>query len=236
MIERGLLVNRVVVPGTNIVARSSDAWFGMPQDAADLRARPRGDATLGVLHWSAGPFRAGEVAATALVGAMKGRLREDGTPMSVSCHFLVDVDGGIWQTADLSVATIHAGSAANPRSVGIEVAHPGTATNAAAIAKRLRSRGQPVHPAYDAKPVTRTARGAAIRVQPPPEAQTRGVVALCELLTTLPAETGVVIPRQLALSGPPRSRRGFCEHQHLPGLKLDAAGLWVDALRAAGWR
>ncbi len=236
MIERGILLNGVVIPGTESVQRSGDGWFDTKADAADLRRRPKGDVTLGVLHWSGGPFRVGEIAATALVDAMKGRQRADGSPMSVSCHFLVDAAGNPWQTADLGVATIHAGSAANPRSIGIEVAHPGTGTNAAAIAKTLRARGRPVHVAYEAKPVTRPARGAAIRVQPAPDAQTAGVVALCELLVSLPAETGIVIPRQLALTGPPARRRGFCEHQHLPGTKLDAAGLFVDALRVAGWR
>ncbi len=42
----------------------------------------------------------------------------------LSCHFLLDVDGTLYQTLDLTERARHAGSA-NDRSIGIEIAHPG---------------------------------------------------------------------------------------------------------------
>lgn len=42
----------------------------------------------------------------------------------LSCHFLLDVDGTIYQTLDLRDRARHAGGV-NDRSVGIEIAHPG---------------------------------------------------------------------------------------------------------------
>lgn len=42
----------------------------------------------------------------------------------LSCHFLLDVDGTIYQTLDLTLRARHAGGV-NDRSIGIEIAHPG---------------------------------------------------------------------------------------------------------------
>src|SRR5262249_13106183 len=42
----------------------------------------------------------------------------------LSCHFLLDVDGTLYQTLDLVERARHAG-VVNDRSVGIEIAHPG---------------------------------------------------------------------------------------------------------------
>ena len=45
----------------------------------------------------------------------------------LSCHFLLDLDGTIYQTCDLRERARHAG-VANDRSVGIEIAHAGALT------------------------------------------------------------------------------------------------------------
>ena len=42
----------------------------------------------------------------------------------LSCHFLLDVDGTIYQTLDVTVRARHA-AGANDRAIGIEIAHPG---------------------------------------------------------------------------------------------------------------
>ncbi len=42
----------------------------------------------------------------------------------LSCHFLLDVDGTIYQTLDLTLRARHAGGV-NDRSIGVEIAHPG---------------------------------------------------------------------------------------------------------------
>jgi N-acetyl-anhydromuramyl-L-alanine amidase AmpD len=47
---------------------------------------------------------------------------------SLSVHFMLDVDGTIYQTCDLQARTFHA-TKSNPRSVGIEIANMGAYTN-----------------------------------------------------------------------------------------------------------
>jgi hypothetical protein len=237
MTERGIIIGGEVLPGTERVMRDEGAWWSWddPADRPDLKRRPNGDATVLAYHWTGGPFRGGRDAGAILVAAMRGRKRADGSDMSVSVHFGIGADGAIFQFVDLAIATLHIGSALNARSVSCEIMWPGTATNAAAIAKQLRSKGRVVHPAYDSKAEMRTARGAAVRCVPPTAAQLEAVVALGEMLAALPPETGVVIPRQLCTKGPPTRRRGAMEHQHASGAKLDCAGYATDALVAAGW-
>lgn len=46
----------------------------------------------------------------------------------LSCHFLLDLDGTLYQTLDLSLRARHAGSV-NNRSIGIEIAHIGAYTD-----------------------------------------------------------------------------------------------------------
>lgn len=53
----------------------------------------------------------------------------------LSCHFLLDVDGTLYQTLDLVERARHAG-AANDRSIGIEIAHPGPLELTKDLAKR----------------------------------------------------------------------------------------------------
>lgn len=53
----------------------------------------------------------------------------------LSCHFLLDVDGTLYQTLDLSDRARHAGGA-NDRSIGIEIAHPGPLELTANLAAR----------------------------------------------------------------------------------------------------
>jgi len=46
----------------------------------------------------------------------------------LSVHFLLDVDGTLYQTLDLTARARHAGSA-NDASIGVEIAHPGAYTS-----------------------------------------------------------------------------------------------------------
>ena len=231
---RGIVIGGRVVPGTDIVQRSPTAWWSWddPRDRPDLRRRPsRGDVTLLVGHWTGGPIREGEDAATRTVAAMKARERPDGSPMSVSVHFVVGWDGGVWQTADLAHATLHAGGV-SPRSIGVETCWPGTTEQAHAIASALERRSRPVHAGYLGLPETRLVSGRRLRCLPPSEELLGGWVALAELLAALPAEHGIVIPRQVDVT----AARGACEHQHAPRTtKSDAAGYLVEALERAGW-
>jgi hypothetical protein len=236
-IERGLMVGGRIVPRTELVQRHGDAWWSWdsPTDRPDLRRRPRGDVTALVGHWTGGPVREALAAPVATVQAMRARERPDGSPMSVSCHLVIGWDGQVWQVADLAHATIHAGSAINAYSVGVETTWPGSAEQARAIAAALRRRGRQVQPAYERPAERRVARGHVVECVPPSPALLAGWVALAELLAALPASTGIVIPRQLALE-PARRRRGALEHQHVErSTKVDAAGYLVAALTAAGW-
>lgn len=71
----------------------------------------------------------------------------------LSCHFLLDLDGTIYQTLDLRERAWHA-TIANSRSVGIEIAHIGA----------FRPEGpSPLGSWYVA------GAGGALRIQPPPE-------------------------------------------------------------------
>lgn len=55
----------------------------------------------------------------------------------LSCHFLLDVDGTLYQTLDLVERAWHA-SEANCRSIGIEIAHPGPLELTEGLAARYR--------------------------------------------------------------------------------------------------
>jgi hypothetical protein len=236
-VERGIVVGGVVVPGTEHVLRHRAGWWAWPKDRADLRQRAKGrDATLLVGHWTGGPIRIAEATAVEGVRIMKLRERDDGSLADVSCHFIVGWDGMIWQVADLSLDCVHAGNAANRGSIGVETAWPGYADNAAAIARALRKNGRPVHPAYLEAPEQRLALGRKVSCLPPSPELLAGWVRLAETLAALPAELGIVIPRQIAVRGSKRTSRGACEHQHCaPFKKGDAAGYLVEALAAAGW-
>ena len=53
----------------------------------------------------------------------------------LSCHFLLDVDGTLYQTLDVVERARHGGSA-NDRSIGIEIAHPGPLELTKGLAER----------------------------------------------------------------------------------------------------
>jgi hypothetical protein len=237
VIDRGIVIDGAVVPGTSHVQRRAGAWWGWPEDRADLRRRSKKrDATLLVGHWTGGPIRVGDDAAEDGVRIMKKRAREDGSPAEVSCHFIVGWDGLIWQVADLAFDCVHAGSSASRGSIGAETSWPGYAENAEAIVSALRRNERPVHPGYLEAPERRVVLGRTVQCLPPSAELLAGFVKLAETLAALPPELGVVIPRQLAVKGSKRTSRGACEHQHCaPFKKGDAAGYLVEALERAGW-
>lgn len=242
MIERGLVVRGRVVPGTELVRRLPGVGWSWErlEHRPDLKKRPAGRIVdLSTWHWTAGPIRTGEDAARETWAKMSARKRDDGSDMSVSIHLVVGWDGVPWQLADLGLATIHAGRAIDPRAVGTELTWPGTASNAKAIAATLERHKRPVHAGYHGVPETRLARGRRLVCLPPSRELVGGAVALAELLSALPPELGIVIPRQLAATAGATvtpKRRGAHEHQHVRGTeKVDCAGYIVEALEAAGW-
>jgi len=224
MIEHGIVIDGVVLPGTEWCLRDSEAWWSWdtPADRPDLRSRSGKPATLLVGHWTAGHPRTGPTAGPRVVRAMRARLREDGTPMSVSIHFVIGWDGLVWQTCDLATATVHVGRQINERSIGVECCWPGTQQQA----HRLGVEGT-----FEERRV----RGRSVRCLRPSDELVASWVRLARALTVAGVVPGKLeIPRVTARTTMPIAGAG--EHQHAPTTKVDAAGYLLDALRADGWR
>lgn len=215
-IERGIVVDGRVQPGTDFVLRDPAAWW----QAGERGTRGRQGVAATVLcgHWTGGPPREGPDAGPRTVRAMRARTRDDGSPLDVGVHFVVSWDGLVWQCADLVVATTHVGHRAiNRRSIGVETCWPGLASQA----DKLEVEGQRVRG---------WARGAPVLCVAPSDALLDAWVRLAEALARLPAPVG--IPRQTGSLA-----AGAIEHQLVPGTsKVDAAGLLLDALRRHGWQ
>lgn len=226
MIERGIVLDGKTLPGTDWCIRDSDAWWALPGDAADARRRTE-PVSLLVGHWTAGHPRTGPTAGPRVVRAMKAREREDGSPMSVSIHFVIGWDGLTWQTADIGLATLHAGGrTTNGRSIGVETCWPGTASQA----ERLGVSG-----VED----VRLVRGQRVWCLRPSDELVAAWVRLARFLSSPELERHtegrIAIARVTATTAPPVS--GACEHLHVAGTtKVDAGNYLMDALRRDGWR
>ncbi len=215
-IERGIIINGDVLPGTERVIRDPAAWW----QAGDLGTHKRGGHRIDRLvgHWTAGNPRTGPTAGPKVVAAMRARKRPDGTAMDVGIHFVIAWDGLIWQAADLGWATTHVGHRAiNRRSVGVECCWPGTVRQA----ERL---GVEVEHA-----VTGTARGQRIQCLAPSAEILDTWRWLWDALTRA-QHPALAIPRQRGSM----ERAGAMEHCDVAGgTKADAAGLLVGALGLA---
>ncbi len=92
----------------------------------------------------------------------------------LSCQFLLDVDGTLYQTLDVLERARHAGSA-NCRSIGIEIAHPGPLELTRDLAKRysIDAEGRPV---FDLGRLAGTVRTQGFVVHPARPQPIRGEV------------------------------------------------------------
>jgi len=225
-VSHGIVLDGQVLPGTEWVLRDSEAWWALPQDSADLRKRTEPISLL-VGHWTAGNTRTGPTAGPKVVRAMKARERDDGSPMSVSIHFVIGWDGLTWQTADLAHAALHAGGrTTNGRSIGVETCWPGTAQQADRLG-------------VDGVEEVRLVRGKRVRCLRPSDELVASWTRLARFLsapeTERLTEGRIAIARVTASTTPPVS--GACEHLHVPGTtKVDAGNYLMDALRRDGWR
>lgn len=214
-IERGILVNGAVLPGTERVIRDPAAWWTAGERGTRPRGGRRADRLVG--HWTGGHPRSGPTAGPRVVAAMRARKRPDGSPLDVGVHFVIGWDGLIWQTADLGAATVHVGHrAVNRRSVGVECCWPGTVTQA----ERLGVDVEHVAPGQ--------ARGQRIRCMAPSPEMLDAWRWLYDALTRA-QHPALAIPRQRGSM----ERPGAMEHADVPGTKVDAAGLLVGALGLA---
>jgi len=91
----------------------------------------------------------------------------------LSCHFLLDVDGTLYQTLDVVERARHAG-AANDRSIGIEIAHPGPLELTPALAEHYRRDAKGVR--FDLGPRASQVRTPGFVVRPARPALVRGEV------------------------------------------------------------
>ncbi len=91
----------------------------------------------------------------------------------LSCHFLLDVDGTLYQTLDVVERARHAGSA-NDRSIGIEIAHPGPLELTEGLAARYRV--TPQGPAFDLGRLANDPRTPGFVVRPARPQPVRGEV------------------------------------------------------------
>lgn len=222
MIERGIVLGGQVVPGTDFVKREARC-FWTPADSNDVRKRDGAKVDTIIAHWTGGHLKSGDGAGFAIYKAIEKRLRGDGSDMAVSCHFIIAADGGTWQTCDLLDATIHVGDRATyKRSVGVEVASPGTpewaekiGIDPAVLAARgiVTVKGEARGRTFDCLSFTKEAIGAWR--------------ALVDVLTKI--ETPAVsIPRRIVRTAGP----GIAEHRDVRSTleKVDAGGLLVGAL------
>jgi len=229
-LEHGIVHRGVVLSGSERVIRDPLATWTKGRETRDRAAVT--DVITG--HWTAGHHRIGPGAGLRLFRAMEARKSKDGSrDLSVSIHFGVAWDGGIWQYLDLSIAAVHVGLRhVIARSIGIEPMWAGTS-------RQARKLG------IAHTPESRTWRAQRIDVCPPSDAMREAVVWLCEYLASdvvREATNGAIdIPHRVApkrsLTMPEMRRfRGLCEHASLPGTdKIDAAGEHIDALAARGW-
>ena len=227
MIEHGIVLDGRVLPGTEWVLRDTEAWWDHrdPMQMVDLRERT-GPITLLGYHWTGGPSRMDDEEVRIGIRNMKARRRPDGSLMDVSCSFLTLTNGSVFQTCDLRFASVHMGRAVNQKSVGVEQAWPGYASQA----KKLRE---------DSGVVVRELRGRKLRLCVPDPRMIAASVRLAQTLTdpaVMLASGGLLqIPRTLHRSGPPKA--GAIEHYQAPNTtKDDCAGVMLDALRRDGWR
>ena len=227
LLETGILLNGQRLPGTDWILRDSRAWFAA--DDADAPPRRHWPVTTVTYHWTGGAAKVGPEAGRDVVRNMKARKRDDGSLMSVSCHFVVSWDGMVFQVADLARMTIHAGRVLNRDGIGVEQCWPGY-------------EGQMLKLGGNGGVQRRLVNGSRVDCMMPSPLMLEASMRLAETLASLPSSTRIAVPRVVA----PQRRlrpaeaaafRGACEHASSPGSgKLDCAWYVTDALAANGWQ
>jgi hypothetical protein len=206
---RGALYRGQIIPGSDFILRDPSAWFAPETDPDDVEPRAASEVqTQATAHWTGGHCITGPRTARRVIHSMRARLRENGEPMSVSIGFVAGWDGQIWQTADLSMRTIHAGRRFNRAGPGIECTWPGTAKQGKTLGYEF------------ARERRRGCRGRAVWCMPPSPELLAGVREWWAWLSRV--------------SLPGLEIRTLREHMHAPGTtKNDAAGYVIDACAGA---
>lgn len=234
---RGLVIDGDVIPGTDWVLRDPRAWF----TPGARGTRPRA-AFIDVLvgHATGGEAGVGSIQDDGpfVFDVLRSRVTASGRPLQCGIHFVIgacareDAEALVWQTADPGMtATTHVGlGSVNRRSIGVE-------TVSALFPGPLDRRQRPQ--------VSVPLLGRIQRVLSFFPGQLRAWRRLAETLADLNGRGGISIPRQIPRELGARrltrdgiaAFRGAVEHLHMPGTKkLDAGGLLVAELAAAGWK
>ncbi len=145
----------------------------------------------------------------------------------LSCHFLLDLDGTVYQTLDLRERAWHAGSA-NDRSVGVEIANIGAYRDRAAVERWYARHPLPSGAGGGRGLVRGSVKGRDLWQHDFTDAQYRAlgrlVAALCRVLDVPPAFPRDARGRVIAATLPPgeaREFRGILGHLHLSPGKID---------------
>ncbi len=241
--ETGLLINGRVVPNTARIRRDPAAMWVPGERGTKVPARIR---DLLCFHWTAGEAGIGSYeddGPTVVRNTKARRSKKTGELLVVGFDFVIgachpdDYWAPIWQTADPALfATVHVGyKPVYKRALSCEI------VNAARPGKLdLRHRPQ----------LMRRLCGNRELVLDFFPGQYRSAAWLADLLTGGHAEAataltaaGIIIPRQVPRGKDNQSvlldrmtplqiakYRGTLEHLHVPGTKLDAAGLVCEHL------
>ena len=217
-------------PGNALIIGGEPVWVGAPVRTWDdhglefragaKNARARTAAVdLIVLHVTGGEGAPPQVYRTL-------------TARGLSCDFVIDADGVIWQHSDpATVCTYHAGHV-NGRSVGVEIVNHGFTRDPKLLAKWSGLREQ-----YET-----TIHGRKITMSRSHGAQHAATLALCDALTTR-----LAIPRELPRGDTGKLRtgamtraevagyRGVLGHFHLTTAKIDPGTDVLDTLLFAGY-
>jgi len=151
----------------------------------------------------------------------------------LSCDFVIDFDGVIWQHSDpANVCTFHAGFV-NDRSIGVEIVNYGWTNN-----PKLKEKWEPLREQYDT-----VIHGRKIKMARSNNAQHAATLALCDALTSCGR---LSIPRRfprdqhgrLITSAMTRAEiadfRGVIGHFHLTSAKIDPGTDMFGTLDMAG--
>lgn len=149
----------------------------------------------------------------------------------LSCHFLLDRDGTIYQTLDLKERAWHAGKA-NDRSIGIEIANIGAYPSRDELAAAQARVGLPVEPVLEGKVHDRQ-----LFQHPFTDAQYRALIKLTAALGRVLPKLRPVAPQVTTLAP---DHVGLVGHYHLTRAKVDPGPAFdwarlisgVEALRA----
>lgn len=166
----------------------------------------------------------------------------------LSCHFLLDVDGTVYQTLDLKERAWHAAEA-NDRSIGIEIANIGAYRDPSELATWYDAGGALVLPAWLPRgelgpgpfrparpgPIRGEVHGTALYQQDYTDAQYEALAKLLAALVIVFPEIRAEAPDTTTVLDDPAGFRGIVGHYHLTRNKVDPGPAfdWKRALDVA---